>query len=201
MTARRSMTAATATALLAGGALVLAGAPALAATAQAVSLSATGSGDDEVPPGSGQDGADLTGSFQLTPAGALTYTVRVSGNDEPIGAGHIHRGAAGANGDVVVPLDTAAITAGTSATAQVDPALAQEIIDDPAGFYLNVHSASYAPPAGVARAQLSGSAAAPGSIDTGSGGQAAPGQDGSAALAAGGAAALVAVGALAVARR
>jgi len=185
MTVRRLVTTVAATGLLTGGALLCAGAPALASASQAVSLSATGSGADEVPPGSGQEGASVTGSFQLTPAGALTYTVKVSGNTEPVGAGHIHRGAEGQNGDVVVPLDTAAITAGTSATTQVDPALAAEIIANPGGFYLNTHSASFAPPTGVARAQLvGGSAAAPGSIETGSGGQAAE-QGGAAGVAAG----------------
>ena len=202
MNLRRLCTTVATTGLLSGAALLATGAPALASGQAPVSLSATGDAANEVPAGSGDDGASVMGSFQLTPAGAMTYTVEVSGADEPVAAGHIHRGAAGVNGDVVVPLDTAVILAGDTGTVQVDPALAAEILADPGGFYLNTHSASYAPPTGVARAQLSAGSSAPGSIETGSGGQAAQGEglDG-AAWAAGGAAALVAVGAVTATRR
>jgi hypothetical protein len=202
MTVRRLVGAVAASALLTGSALLSTGGLALASTtAGTVMLSASGTGAEEVPPGSGEEGARVTGSFQLTPAGAMTYTVRITGNSEPVTAGHIHRGAAGVNGDVVVPLDTAAIVSGSSATAQVDPALAAEIIANPSGFYLNTHSPSFAPPAGNARGQLTtASSGAPGSIDTGTGGQAAEGGPTS-ALVGGGAAVLLAAGAVTVARR
>ncbi len=202
MSVRRLITTVAATGLLAGAALMAGTTSAMASTA-AVNLTASGSGANEVPAGSGEEGASVTGSFQLTPAGALTYTVSVSGNGEDVSAGHIHRGATGVNGDVVVPLDTAAINAGTSATMQIEAALAAEIIANPGGFYLNIHSASFAPPSGVARAQLAGgSANAPAVINTGTGGQAAAGSDslGTAGII-GSAAALVAVGALLLARR
>lgn len=201
MTVRRLIGAAAASTLLIA-AMSTGGAAFGTARGDATSLSATGSGANEVPPGSGEEGTSVTGSFQLTPAGAMTYTVRVTGNGEPITAGHIHRGATGVNGDVVVPLDAAAISGGTSATAQVDPALAAEIIANPGGFYLNTHSASFAPPTGNARAQLATGSAAPGGIDTGTGGQAAAADDATAAWAVGGTALLVAAGgALVVTRR
>lgn len=202
MTVRRLAGALAASALLTGTALLSGGGLAVASsTSGTVMLSASGTGAQEVPPGSGEESASVTGSFQLTPAGAMTYTVRITGNSEPVTAGHIHRGAAGVNGDVVVPLDAAAINGGSSATTQVDPAIAAEIIANPAGFYLNTHSTSFAPPSGNARGQLvAASAGAPGSIDTGTGGQAADGGSTSAVVA-GGAAVLLAAGAVTVTRR
>lgn len=155
---------------------LLLGAPAAMAQTS-TNLTASGSGAEEVPAGAGEEGTTITGSFQLSTSGALTYTVSIDGNAEPITAGHIHKGTAGVNGDVVVPLDPAAINAGTSATTQVDPALAAQILAQPGGYYLNAHSPSFAPPAGNARARLAAGAAAPGSINTGSGGQAAADAD------------------------
>lgn len=177
MTVRRLLGAVVASGLLTMAALL--GSIGAAFAQEAVTLSASGSGAEEIPPGSGEEGTSLTGSFQLTPTGSLTYTVQVTGNDEQITMGHIHRGAAGVNGDVVVPLDAAALSSGSTATTQIDPALAQEIIDDPAGFYVNSHSASFAPPTGNARAQLTASSSAPGTIGTGTGGQAAAAQSSS----------------------
>jgi len=201
MTVRRLLGAVAASGLITGAALLSTGGIATASTSSdAVTLSASGTGANEVPAGSGEAGASVTGSFQLTPAGAMTYTIKITGNAEPVTAGHIHRGAAGVNGDVVVPFDAVPINGGTSATVQVDPAIAAEIIANPAGFYLNTHSASFAPPSGNARAQLATSSGAPGSIDTGTGGQAAQDSDAAAWVGAGGAV-LLAVGAVAVVRR
>jgi hypothetical protein len=138
-----------------------------------VTLSVSGSGEQEVPAGSGEDGAKVTGSFQLNTDGELNYTVSVSGNSETITAGHIHRGAKGENGDVVVTLDNDAINDGTSATVEIDPGLAERIINNPENWYLNVHSDSFQPPSGVARGQLTGDPDKPDVINTGTGGQAA----------------------------
>lgn len=163
--------AATAAAMLLTG---LSGGMALAQEADVVTLTTSGSGTEEVPSGSGQDGATLAGTFTLSADNMLTYTVSVTGNDEPISAGHIHQGATGVNGDVVVELDTAAISEGTEATVMVPAEVADAMRADPSGFYANVHSASFAPPTGVARGQLSADGdEAPSVVDTGTGGQAA----------------------------
>jgi hypothetical protein len=138
-----------------------------------VTLSASGSGEEEVPDGSGEDGAKVTGSFQINTDGELNYTITVTGNSETITAGHIHKGAKGENGDVVVELDNDAINDGESATVEIDQALAERIIDNPENWYLNVHSDSFQPPSGVARGQLTGKPDAPDVINTGTGGQAA----------------------------
>lgn len=138
-----------------------------------VTLSVSGSGEQEVPAGSGEDGARVTGSFQLSTDGELNYTITVSGNSETITAGHIHRGAEGENGDVVVELDADAINDGDSATVEIEPDLAERIINNPENWYLNIHSDSFQPPSGVARGQLTGDRKAPKVINTGTGGQAA----------------------------
>lgn len=73
---------------------------------------------------------------------------------------HVHRGAVGKNGDVVVNTGLAAgevvLTDGSGKFSKtgiaVAPAVAQELLADPAGFYFNVHSTLN--PAGVARGAL-----------------------------------------------
>lgn len=200
MTLRRLLGAATVSGALATTMLLATTGTALAQ--ETANLTAQGSGDEEVPAGSGEEGTSVTGSFQLTSDGSLTYTVSITGNDEDISMGHIHEAAAGVNGDVVVPLDAAAINAGTTATTELDPALAEEIIANPENYYLNTHSPSFAPPSGNARAQLSTGSAEPATIDTGTGGQAAEaGGLGNGALLGGVAVVAVAGGALVVARR
>lgn len=71
----------------------------------------------------------------------------------PANAAHIHRGAKGTNGPVVVTL--ARPEDGDSADC-VNPgeALTQEILANPSEFYVNVHNADY--PGGAIRGQLQG---------------------------------------------
>ncbi len=76
---------------------------------------------------------------------------------------HIHRGAPGVNGGIVVDTTLAQgdVPPGTGAgsftktnvgASQMTPALTQEIIDNPSAFYFNIHSATN--PGGFLRAQL-----------------------------------------------
>lgn len=91
-----------------------------------------------------------------------TFVVNLSGfpAGTPINISHIHQAASGVNGAVVVNSN---ITAGqvvlatgsgsfTASNLTVDPALANTILNNPAGFYFNVHSTLN--PGGVARGQL-----------------------------------------------
>ncbi len=146
------------------------------AAAAAQPLSASGSGADEVPAAAASDTVAASVDIDAD-AGTLTYTVTFKGS-EPAAAGHIHKGAKGAAGDVVVPLDAAVINAGGTATVTVDKALAAAILADPSGYYLNVHTKSHS--AGAARGQLTaGSGTKPTAVNAGTGGQFADSQGGS----------------------
>lgn len=156
-------TSALGTGVVAAALLVIATAgPALA---EEVMLSGSGSGADEVPD-PGEEGATISGDLTVdTEAGTITYTVKVAGNAEPAAAAHIHEAPEGTAGPVVVPLDVAAVNAGTQATATVDAALAAEIAESPEDYYLNAHSPSFSN--GFARGQLADSS--PTSVPAGDG--------------------------------
>lgn len=127
---------------------------------------------NEVPPvanteASGSGNVTVTFDTTTNAAGAITaasatFVVNVSGfpAGTPINLAHIHPGVAGTNGGVVV---NTALSAGevvltngsgsfTKVQSSVDPALAQTIISNPAGFYFNIHSTLN--PGGAARGQL-----------------------------------------------
>jgi hypothetical protein len=123
--------------------------------------------------GGGEQNGTGTATVTLTPsrdaAGAITggtfqfqFNVSALTSATVITLAHIHRGAAGVAGPVVVdsqlsaatgiatPLGTASFDrSNLTATASTIPA---EIVANPAGFYFNVHSS--ANPAGVVRGQL-----------------------------------------------
>jgi hypothetical protein len=70
--------------------------------------------------------------------------------------GHIHQGAAGTNGDVKVPLFTTPmpdnVTAAAGSVTVSDPAIADALRTNPAGFYLNLHTKEFT--GGAVRGQL-----------------------------------------------
>jgi outer membrane lipoprotein SlyB len=93
----------------------------------------------------------------------VTFVVTLSGfpNGTPVNAAHIHQAAAGTVGGIVVQTnlnasDGIALSNGsgsfTKANQPITPELAQQIINNPAGFYFNVHSTTN--PSGFARGQL-----------------------------------------------
>jgi hypothetical protein len=71
----------------------------------------------------------------------------------PTVAAHIHKGAAGTNGPVVVPFTAPAADGNSSGCVSSTPAVVDDILANPAGFYVNVHTTEH--PAGAIRAQLS----------------------------------------------
>jgi CHRD domain len=79
--------------------------------------------------------------------GELCYTLTVTGLTNVTGA-HIHRGSTGA---VVVPL-TAPTTGTSSGCVSVEKTLLQEILNNPGGFYVNVHTTAF--PNGQIRGDL-----------------------------------------------
>jgi hypothetical protein len=117
-----------------------------------VGFTATMSGSTEVPPGD-PDGTG-TALIRVNAAeGLVCFELRVS-NVDPLVAAHIHKGAAGVAGPVVVPLVAPSATTGISkGCVQADSTLIQDIIANPSQYYANVHNAAFA--AGAVRGQLS----------------------------------------------
>jgi hypothetical protein len=78
---------------------------------------------------------------------------------EDIGAvtqSHIHTGAEGASGGVLIPLDVDGFDGSTEGcSSDVAAADIQMVLDNPAGFYVNLHTTDF--PAGAIRGQLEGS--------------------------------------------
>jgi hypothetical protein len=122
---------------------------------------ATLSPTNEVPPITSAEATcagDATVTFTTTSA-KFDVVIRGCPSTTVINIGHIHEGAAGANGGVVI---NTGLTAGEltlsgggatfSKTATADAALISRIMANPAGFYVNFHSAAHG--AGVIRGQL-----------------------------------------------
>jgi hypothetical protein len=136
--------------------MLLVGAVAVAGTAGAVqaqgrTLSTTLTGAAEVP-GPGDPDGSGTATLTVNPGlGQICYELTVSGI-APATAAHIHVGAVGVAGPVVVPLDPPTDGA-SSGCAEVSRELALAILMSPSNYYVNVHNAEY--PAGAVRGQLS----------------------------------------------
>lgn len=134
--------------------LAIAGFATLAAPdvlAQGRPLSATLTGAEEVPGPGDPDGSGEVFMTLNHGQGQICYQLSVS-DIAPATAAHIHVGAAGVPGPVIVGL--VAPTAGdSSACASVDRDLIKAIMHDPANYYVNVHNAPF--PAGAVRGQLS----------------------------------------------
>lgn len=139
--------------------------PASMASAHSHEFTATAVGENEVGAEGDPDG-EAMGSFTLnTDDGQFCYTVTATGLED-VAAMHIHKGAEGVNGPVVIPLDESKIGGGEACTT-AETAVLQAISDNPSDYYFNVHTTAL--PAGAVRDQLS-AAGEPGSVDAGSGG-------------------------------
>lgn len=118
-----------------------------------VGLVAELSGKDEVP---GPGVTDGTGLAEVRVAGEeLCYKLNATMGEKPTAA-HIHQGAQGASGGVVVNLEPT-FTPGESAfkaesCIKPEAAVVAPIVENPAGFYVNVHTAEH--PNGALRGQL-----------------------------------------------
>jgi hypothetical protein len=107
------------------------------------------SGKAETPPGA----PNATGSAVIALHSNLTACwrfSRLSGFSEAT-VSHIHRGASGTSGPIVVPLSTGS-KLHHKGCVHTTASTIKEIEKDPHGYYVNIHSKKY--PGGAVRAQL-----------------------------------------------
>ena len=118
-------------------------------------------GAEEVPSPGDPDGTGTATVTLNTDSGQVAFTINVSNITLPAAAAHIHEGARGVAGGVVVPLTAPDANGKASGSAPADAALMQRMMDNPAGFYVNVHTPDF--PGGAVRGQLAagGGAGAP----------------------------------------
>jgi hypothetical protein len=125
---------------------------ALTPTTGGTLLTATLTGATEVP-GPGDPDGSGTATFRMIRGSAvICFQLSVHNIMLPATAAHIHQGAAGIAGAIVVPL-TAPGAAGTaSGCVNSTRTIVGAILDNPAGYYANVHTTDY--PNGAIRGQL-----------------------------------------------
>lgn len=140
------------TAILTLSAAALALAP-VAAAAETVVLTASLSGANEVGPnGTGAGAPEGNGAFRVeinTDTGDFCYTLYGEKISAPTMA-HVHTGAAGSNGAPVITMDVTG--KGSDMCIAVEPDKLKPIIANPAGYYVNIHTADF--PGGAVRGQL-----------------------------------------------
>jgi hypothetical protein len=140
-------TALTASLLLAGGM------PARAANVGAVTtLEAHLTGPAEIP-GPGDDNGSGRAIVNLyADLDIVCWTIGVKRIELPATLAHIHRGTATEAGPVQIDLSAPDLRRRSRGCVAADSALIDEIIGNPAGFYVNVHNKPF--PGGAVRGQL-----------------------------------------------
>jgi hypothetical protein len=134
--------------------LALASMTAVASASAHTTLTTSLSGAEEAP-GPGDPNGKGFVSLDIYPNGTVCYTGKVQAIGREITGAHIHVGAAGVPGPVVVDLDPfgAEITGNMASHCVVtSAATAAAIIADPSAYYVNVHTTAY--PGGAIRGQL-----------------------------------------------
>lgn len=114
-------------------------------------LSANLTGPAEVPVPGDPDGSGSATVTLNQGQAEVCFELSVA-NIEPAFAAHIHVGAAGVPGPVVVGLAPPTTGSSSGCVTDVDPELIKAIRQNPAGYYVNVHNASF--PGGAVRGQL-----------------------------------------------
>jgi len=130
-------------------ALTPAGPAAQAARSAAAPYHAALAASEEVPTPGPSGG---TGTARVTidvVAGQLCYDLSWSSQVGSPSAAHIHRGAKGTNGPIVVVLNE---PPSPKACVAADATVLQGISGDPGGYYVNIHTSAY--PGGAVRGQL-----------------------------------------------
>ena len=133
--------------LIAGVVFALAGIGVAGAAGRPLSTTLTGA--EEVPPAD-PDGSGFA-SISVNPGtGTVCYDVTTE-NIDAVAAAHIHQEVFGVNGDVVVDLMPTG-QSWSGCNEDVSRALALDLIRNPSGYYVNVHTAAF--PGGAIRGQL-----------------------------------------------
>jgi CHRD domain len=109
----------------------------------------------------GDEDGSGSASIVIDPAAGTACWTLSAESIMPVLQSHIHIGAEGESGDIVVPLDVDGFEGSSEGCIEPmeDAAVLQEIVDNPAGYYVNLHTEDF--PAGAIRGQLAGSATPP----------------------------------------
>jgi hypothetical protein len=139
-------------AVLAGGvalALVSTATPAAAATLHVRAVFSVLTGANSVPPIESK-GIAVAAAIIDANKDTVCYFM-AEANLVDVTLAHIHVGAAGTNGGVVVPL-TAPVNGTSSGCVQIADPLADDLVANPQNYYFNIHTVAH--PAGEIRGQL-----------------------------------------------
>ena len=115
-------------------------------------LTATMTGALEVP---GPGDADGAGTVEITlddDSNEVCWDIDVTNLTLPAVAAHIHTGATGVSGDPVVTLTPPDATGGVTGCVDASDDVVDDIIANPSGFYVNVHTSDFTD--GAIRGQL-----------------------------------------------
>lgn len=115
-------------------------------------LTATMTGANEVPGPGDTDGTGTAQVRMIRGAAVICFSITVHGLTLPATGAHIHNGAAGVAGPIVVPLTPPGAGGTSSGCVNSTRTLVAAILDNPAGYYANVHTTDF--PAGAVRGQL-----------------------------------------------
>ncbi|WP_297692104.1 CHRD domain-containing protein [Phenylobacterium sp.] len=122
-----------------------------AAAAATTHLMANLAGANEKPTAGDAKASGMAHVQVDTDKNQVCYELTTKDLAQPIMA-HIHKGGADAAGPVAVALTPPDANGHSQGCASVDAAVAKDIAANPAGYYVNVHSATYK--AGAIRGQL-----------------------------------------------
>src|SRR5581483_8066183 len=119
----------------------------------AQTLGAVLTGSQEVPATTTPGFGNATVTFDSTRQN-ITVTITVANLGSPITAAHIHSGAAGVAGNVVIAFTPTASFSNNKLTGTfpITSDLANQILANPSAFYVNVHTSQF--PGGAVRGQL-----------------------------------------------
>ncbi len=115
-------------------------------------LTATLNGANEVPGPGDPDGAGTAQFRMIRGAAVICFQITTHLITLPATGAHIHSGAAGVAGPIVVPLTAPGADGTSSGCVTSTRALVEAILDNPAAYYSNVHTTDF--PAGAIRGQL-----------------------------------------------